>query len=81
MILALLAIAAAAGLSGWLYTTERYWGDERVEDLHDALSIFLLAHAALHVTGVVLASIRHRENLVGAMIHGRKRPPTGDDIV
>jgi cytochrome b len=52
-----------------------------VEDLHEALSIFLLALAALHVTGVVLASIRHRENLVGAMIHGRKRPPTGDDIV
>lgn len=80
MILALLAVAAAAGLSGSLYTTDRYWGDERVEDLHEALAVFLLALAALHVTGVVLASIRHRENLVGAMLHGRKRPPAGDDV-
>jgi cytochrome b len=80
MILALLAVTALASLSGWLYTTDAFWGDERVEDLHEALAMLLLALAALHVTGVVGASLRHRENLVGAMIHGRKRPPAGDDV-
>ena len=81
MVVALLLIAALAGLSGWLYTTDAYWGAEWLENLHEALSIFLLVLVALHVAGVAVASWRHRENLVGAMLHGRKRPPSGDDVI
>jgi cytochrome b len=80
MILALLAVAALAGSSGWLYTTDAYWGVEWVEDLHEALAIFLLVLVALHVAGVVAASWRHRENLVAAMIHGRKRQAEKNDV-
>jgi len=80
MIVALLTISAFACLSGWLFTTDRYWGNERVEDLHEALAITLLVLGALHVSGVAAASLRHRENLVGAMFHGYKRPPAGDDV-
>jgi cytochrome b len=80
MIVALLAVTALAAASGWLYVTDAYWGDERVEDLHEALAIALLALAALHVLGVVAASLRHRENLVASMIHGRKRAPADDDV-
>ncbi len=74
MILALLAAVTGVGLSGWLYTTDTYWGIEWVEQLHHTLSDILLILAAIHVGGVILASRRHRENLVAAMIHGRKRP-------
>jgi len=74
MIVALLIIIAAAGLSGWLYTTDAYWGVKWVADLHEALSDILLGLVALHLGGVALASFRHRENLVAAMLHGRKRP-------
>jgi cytochrome b len=73
MIVALLAVTAATGLSGWLYTTDRYWGVEWVETLHSTLADALFVLAAFHVLGVVATSLRHRENLVAAMVHGRKR--------
>jgi cytochrome b len=80
MVIALLINAALAGLSGWLYTTDRFWGDPRMESLHNALAISLLVLAGLHVAGVIATSWRHRENLVAAMVHGRKRPPAGNDV-
>lgn len=73
MALVLLALVAATGASGWLYTTDRYWGVEWVEELHDALSDALMIAVTLHVLGAVAMSWRHRENLVAAMVHGWKR--------
>ena len=80
MVVALLTAVAAVCASGWLYTTDAYWGVEWVEDLHEALSDALLVLIALHVGGVVFTSIRHRENLAAAMFHGRKRPPAPGDV-
>jgi len=45
-----------------------------------ALTDCLLVLAAVHVTGVAAASWRHRENLVAAMVSGRKRPPAPGDV-
>jgi cytochrome b len=73
MIVALLATVTAVCATGWLYTTDRYWGVEWVETLHSTLTDLLFVLAALHVAGVVHASWRHRENLIAAMFHGRKR--------
>lgn len=73
MILALLLNVALVGLSGWLYTTDRFWGVAWVEALHSTLAYSLLALAAAHVAGALYASYRHRENLLAAMFHGRKR--------
>ncbi len=72
-IVLLLAAVTLVSLSGWLYTTDKYWGVEWVGELHEALTHVLLVLVALHVGGVALASYRHRENLVAAMLHGRKR--------
>ena len=67
-------------LSGWLYTTDRYWGVEWVETLHRYLTNGLLACVGIHVAGVIVSSIHDRENLVMSMIHGKKRAPGSDDI-
>jgi cytochrome b len=75
MILALLVTVTLVGTSGWLYTTDRFWGVEWVEQLHRWLTNALWALVGLHVAGVLYTSLRHRENLVGAMLHGRKPAP------
>jgi cytochrome b len=38
MVLALLANVAGLALTGWLYTTDRFWGDATVERVHLALA-------------------------------------------
>jgi cytochrome b len=73
MIVALLVTVALAAGSGWLYTTERFWGVAWVEETHEVLANLLLLLAGIHVAGVVVESLRHRENLVAAMWHGDKR--------
>ena len=74
MIVALWVNVLLVGASGWLYTTDRYWGVKWVEELHEGLANSLLVLIALHLAGVIFTSLRHRENRASAMVHGRKRP-------
>jgi cytochrome b len=73
MIIALLAMLIGISASGFMMTTDAFWGAQWVEDLHEWLVYTTLGLIALHVAGVVFSSIEHGENLVRAMITGRKR--------
>jgi cytochrome b len=48
------------------------FGGEGAEDVHEIIAWTLLAFVGLHIAAVVIMSVLERENLVAAMITGRK---------
>jgi cytochrome b len=80
MVIVLMAAMAGAALTGWMMTTDAFYGVDWVGHMHDLIGNGLLLLVLAHLAGVALASIRHRENLIGAMISGRKRAPAPEDV-
>lgn len=89
MILALLAVIAAVALSGvvvWGGTEKAgplafittFAAGAQARELHEALAVIFVGLIALHVAGAVFESWRSRENLVRAMLDGRKQIRRGD---
>jgi cytochrome b len=74
MVLALLLTVAGTALTGWLQTTDAFWGSSVMEEIHETLAFLILVLVAAHLAGVTFASIRHDENLARSMVNGRKRP-------
>lgn len=73
MAVTLLLLLVVSSVSGWMQITERYFGNEWVERVHTWSSNLVLGLAAIHVLGVVLACALQKEDLVRAMITGKKR--------
>jgi cytochrome b len=73
MIVALLGTLAGLAVTGHMMTTDAFWGAKWVEEVHETLAYAMIALIGLHVLGVVMSSLTHRENLVKAMVTGRKR--------
>ena len=61
------------GLTGWLTTTDLLADGDLLEEVHEALATLTLALVGVHVLGVIFMSVLTRDNLVRAMITGRKR--------
>ena len=77
-ILLLLGLTLVVAASGWA-VLDKIGGDS-FEELHEAAAIAMLIVVGMHVAGVALGSWAHRENLVKAMITGRKDVPRGESV-
>ncbi|WP_027574137.1 cytochrome b/b6 domain-containing protein [Bradyrhizobium sp. WSM1743] len=73
MLVALLVSIAVSTITGAMSVTVTFFGVWWVEDAHHYSSDAVIVLVVLHVAGVVLMGILQRENLIRAMITGRKR--------
>ena len=73
MIIMLLLALLVTGITGWMSTTDAYWGIRWVEEVHEFSADVCIVLVVGHVLGVIYASRKHGENLVKAMITGLKR--------
>ena len=69
-IVLLLGLGILTGLAGW--ATYDDLGGHWLEELHEGLAATMLTVVIVHVAGVVSGSLLHDENLVRAMVNGRK---------
>ncbi|HEX5337690.1 MAG TPA: cytochrome b/b6 domain-containing protein [Gallionella sp.] len=77
-VFALLALGIASGATGYMLFQDI--GGEAVEELHEVVSYAMLAVVGLHVAGVLVSSVMHRENLVRSMITGFKSAEPSEGI-
>jgi len=73
MIIALLVMLLGTGITGYLMTTDAFWGAKWIEDVHETLAGLTVGLVVFHILGVLLSSLLHGENLVKSMITGWKR--------
>jgi cytochrome b len=71
--LAMWALILALAVTGWMSRLDPFWGEDWPIDIHRWLSNALLGLVLLHIAAAIAMSIKGRENLVAAMLTGRKR--------
>ena len=72
VMLAMLVIVLSLGATGYLQTTDAFWGEEWLQELHEGLASALIALAGFHALAAIVMSRIERTNLVAAMITGIK---------
>jgi cytochrome b len=65
------AVESAGPLGNWLGNIGES-GEDILEEIHEFFANFTVLLVVIHVSGVVLESFIHRENLVKSMWHGYK---------
>ena len=73
-----IVLGILTGLSGWANYNEI--GGDFLEELHEGLAVTMLTVVFIHIAGVLSGSLMHGENLVRAMLNGRKLGMPGEAI-
>ncbi len=75
MIYNLLLSIFGVTVTGWMLTTDRFWGFEWVEELHLGLIIWAGFSVVVHIAAVIFESRRTGINLPASMLSGYKMVP------
>jgi cytochrome b len=64
--LAMMLLVIGLGITGFMLGK----GNESVKDLHEILAYAMLAVVGAHLLGIIMHTLRHRENIASTMVHG-----------
>lgn len=73
MIVFLWAVILIISITGWLQTTDKYWGEEWVQNLHSYSANTILITACLHIAAVFFMQIYYKQSLIKPMITGYRK--------
>jgi cytochrome b len=77
--LLMLGLAAGLAITGLLMASGR--DREAYEDLHELLANAFFAVVILHIAGVILHSLRHRDGFAKSMLDGRKQGGSESPVI
>lgn len=67
-IFAMLSLVLGLAITGLLMGQ----GNEGIKEIHEFIAYAMVAVVVLHILGVLVHTLRHRENIAASMIHGHK---------
>lgn len=72
MMFALWAVILGLGITGYLQTTDQFWGDDTIQELHEILANSMYVLVPIHVISAIMMGRLQKQNLVRSMITGKK---------
>lgn len=70
--IAIWLLVLSLGLTGYLMGTDRFWGDEQLEEIHSKLATAIQGLILIHLLGIFVDSARYKRKTWLGMITGRK---------
>jgi cytochrome b len=72
MMLALMGLVVALGVTGWMQGLDAFWGEAWLQDLHEQTGEALIVLVGLHAAAAIVMGRIERTRLVKAMVTGVK---------